>query len=121
MGWKEFFLKFSDTAGITLLFAALGSGFALWAQSNRAPPKPITSGAALMVVAAGQIVGAVATAFCYGYLGWSLFTAPAVGAFCGLAGIAILMTGLKVGYRIEERGGDIADKAIDTVTNKKGT
>lgn len=121
MTWREFIRENADTAGITLVFAALGSGFMLWASANRQTTiKAVTPGRAIMVIAAGQLVGAVATAFCFGFLSWNLFVAPGVGALCGLVGVFILMASIKGGERIEDRGADLADRGIELIARKKG-
>lgn len=111
MGWHEFVTKYADTLGITALFAALSSGMLLWIGNE-----PITKGRALMIVAAGQLVASVATAVAHGYLQWSIFVAPAVGATCGLVAMPMIWSVVKAGKQVENHAGEIADKAIDKVT-----
>ncbi len=111
MSWRDFLSHYADTLGVTAMFAMLGSGFLLWIGSD-----PISKGKALAVLAAGQFVSGIATAFVHGYLGWSIFVAPAVGATCGLVALPIILAVAKGGKRVEARADDIADKAIDKVS-----
>ena len=110
VGWHEFFDKYLETLGVSALFAALSSGMLLWIGSE-----PITKGRALLIVAAGQFVAAIATAFVHGYLNWSIFVAPAVGATCGLVALPAIWTVVRAGQRVEGHAEEIADKAIDKV------
>lgn len=111
MGWHDFLSKYAETLGVSALFAALSSGMLLWIGSE-----PITKGRALLIVAAGQFVASIATAFVHGYLQWSIFVAPAVGATCGLVAMPAIWTIVKAGRRVEGHADEIADKAIDKVT-----
>ena len=112
MTWREFIETNADTLGVTLFFAALGSAFMLRVR-------PVTPGKALTVFAAGQLAGNVATAVCFGYLGWSIFLAPLIGTLCGLVGLYILMTTIKAGARVEDRGSDVGDVLIEKLGKKK--
>jgi hypothetical protein len=111
MGWHEFLAKYAETLGVSALFAALSSGMLLWIGSE-----PITKGRALLIVAAGQFVASIATAFVHGYLNWNIFVAPAVGATCGLVALPAIISVVKAGKTVEGHAGDIAEKAIDKVT-----
>ncbi len=113
MSWREFLNHYADTLGVTAAFALLGSGFLLWVGADKVP---LSRGKALIVLAAGQFVSGIATAFVHGYLGWSIFVAPAVGSVCGLVALPIIMAVAKGGKRVEMRADDIADKAIDKVS-----
>ena len=114
MGWREFWDHYWQTLGVTAAFAFGGSGFLLWASSQTVSP-----GRALLVIAAGQGVQAAATAFFMGYLGWNIFLAPVVGLVCGLVALPLILAVVKVGQRIEDRAGDIADQQIDRFGRKK--
>lgn len=118
MEWKEFFDAHASTMGITLVFSFIGSGALLWARANI---QPVTALRALTVIAAGQLVAAIVTPIFFGFLLWSKFIAPLVGALSGLVGIFLLRTGIKVGERIEGRGDDIADAGINILKRKSGT
>ena len=111
MGWKDFLANYAETLGVSALFAMLSSGMLLWIGSE-----PISKGRALMIVAAGQLVTGAATAFVHGYLQWSIFVAPAVGATCGLVALPVIWSVVKAGRRVEGHADDIADRAIDKVT-----
>jgi len=111
MGWREFLSNYAETLGVSALFAALSSGMLLWIGSE-----PLTKGRALLIVAAGQFVASIATAFVHGYLQWSIFIAPAVGATAGLVALPAIFTVVKAGRRIEGHADELADKAIDKVT-----
>lgn len=119
MTWREFLANYADTLGITALFAFFGSGFLLWAGVDAVTP--ISKGRALIVLAAGQFVSGIATAFVHGYLGWSIFAAPAVGSVCGLVALPIIMAVAKGGRRVEMRADDLADKGIDLLPGRKSS
>lgn len=110
MTWREFWTQYADTVGVALVFALFGSGFALWASSNK---KPITRGQALVVVAAGLLVASIATALVHGYLGWNIFLAPCVGFLCGLLALPIIWTVIRGGRRVEMRADDLADHGLE--------
>lgn len=117
MGWREFIESHLDTLGVTLFFAALSSAFMVKAREHTVRP---TFGRALLVFGGGQIVGASAMSFVTGYLGWSIFVAPVVGSVCGISGMFILMAAIRAGQRIEDRGGEIGDAAVDAVKRRGG-
>ena len=109
--WRDFVATYAETLGVSAMFALLSSGMLLWIGSE-----PISKGRALLIVAAGQFVTGIATAFVHGYLQWSIFVAPAVGATCGLVALPVIWTVVKAGRRVEGHADEIADKAIDKVT-----
>lgn len=107
--WREFFEKNISTLGVTLVFAALGSGVALWSADLS---NPVTKGRALFVLATGQLVNFCVTVYCLGVLQWSQFIAPGVGMVCGLIGVSVISV-------IMRRGPQIADSGIDIALRKK--
>lgn len=117
MTWRDFFRDYIDTLGVTLFFAVLASGFMLKAREKKVP---ITTGWAIMVIVAGQLVGCVTTAVVFPYLGWSGFFAPLVGTLSGLIGIFFLMATIGAGERVEMRGADIGDAGLDILSKKLG-
>lgn len=117
MTWRDFLNQYADTMGVTALFALLGSGFLLFIGGDRTP---LSRGRAVIVLAAGQFVSGIATAVVHGYLGWSIFVAPAVGAVCGLVALPIILAVAKGGRRVEMRADDIADMGLDKIGVKKG-
>ncbi len=117
MTWRDFVHHYADTLGVAAFFALLGSGLLLFVGSDKVP---LSRGRALTVLAAGQFVAAIATAFVHGVLGWSIFLAPFVGAVCGLVALPIILAVVKGGRRVEMRADDIADTALDKVGVKKG-
>lgn len=117
MTWREFIHTYADTLGVTALFALLGSGFLLFVGADRTP---LSRGRAVTVLAAGQFVSGIATAFVHGYLGWSIFVAPAVGSVCGLVALPLILAVAKGGRRVEMRADDIADSGLDKLGVKKG-
>lgn len=117
MTWREFIQDNADTLGITLFFSALASAFMLKAREGQ---NPITPARALLVISSGQIVGSAATAFLFGYLGWNIFIAPAIGAITGLTGVFVMMGTIKSGERVEERGGELGDAGMNIVKKHFG-
>lgn len=117
MSWREFFRDYAETLGVTLFFAAVASGFMLKAREKKSP---ITAWHAVLVIVAGQVTGSVVTAFAFGYLGWSGFFAPLIGTLCGLVGLFFLMAILGAGERVELRGADLGDAAIDLAAKQLG-
>lgn len=109
--WPQFIERYAHTLGITLAFAFGGAGLLLWSSREK-----YTTSRALLVIAAGQCLGAGATAFVHGYLSWSIFVAPVVGVVCGLVALPILLGIAKVGDRIGQRFPDIGDKLVDKYT-----
>lgn len=116
MSWREFLHHYADTLGVAAFFALLGAGFLLFVGADKVP---LSRGRAISVLAAGQFVSGIATALVHGYLGWSIFLAPAVGSVCGLVALPIIMAVAKGGRRVEMRADDIADSALDKVGVKK--
>lgn len=117
MSWREFLHHYADTLGVAAFFALLGSGFLLFVGSERVP---LSRGRAITVLAAGQFVSGIATALVHGYLGWSIFVAPAVGSVCGLVALPIILAVARGGRRVEMRADDIADAGLDKLGVKKG-
>lgn len=118
--WAQVWSDLSDTLGVTAAFAGLGSGMALWVNSNSAATGNTTPSQALIVIAAGQLVAAAAAVFVHGYLGWPVVVAPAFGAVCGVLGIVLVRTLVKGGKRVEDRADDLADKAVNMLPGKGG-
>ena len=110
--WQDFWRDYAETLGIALAFAFGGSAFALWNVAN----PTVRQGFSLIV--GGQFVTAIATIVMHGYLGWSVFWAPAIGAVGGLCAMPILFAVMKGGKRIEDRADDLTDSAIKRVTGK---
>jgi len=116
--WREFVVHYADTLGVTAVFALLGSGLLLFIGADKTP---LSRGRAVTVLAAGQFVSAIATAFVHGYLGWSIFVAPAIGAVAGLVALPVILAVAKGGRRVEMRADDIADTALEKLSVKKGS
>lgn len=112
--WAQWWAANVETLGVALTFAFGGSGFLLWAVDKG----PFSTGRVLSVIAAGQFVTGIATAFVHGYLGWSIFVAPAVGSVCGLVALPMIFAIAKGGKRVETRADDIADKGINMIPGK---
>lgn len=108
--WRDFFNEHGSTLGVTLVFAALGSGISLWAADLS---NPVTKTRALFVLATGQLVNFCVTVYCLGVLQWSQFVAPGVGAICGIIGISVISVIIK-------RAPQIADTGVDIALRKKG-
>lgn len=117
MSWRDFLHQYADTLGVTAIFALLGAGFLLFIGGDKAP---LSRGRAITVLAAGQFVSGIATAIVHGYLGWSIFLAPAVGSVCGLVALPLILAVAKGGRRVEMRADDIADSGLDRLGVKKG-
>lgn len=106
--WPQFIERYAQTLGITLAFAFSGAGLFLWSSREK-----YTTSRGFLVIAAGQCLGAGATAFVHGYLGWSIFVAPAVGVVCGLVALPMMIGVVRIGERIGRRLPDIGEKLID--------
>lgn len=117
MTWREFLNQYADTMGVTAVFALLGASFLLWTEADR--KAPLSRGRALTVLSAALLVSGIATAFVHGYLGWTIFVAPLVGAVSGLVALPLILAVAKGGRRVEMRADDIADKGIDLLPGKK--
>lgn len=113
--WQQFIQRYAETLGITLAFAFGGAGLLLWSSREK-----YTTSRGLLVIAAGQCLGAGATAFVHGYLGWNIFVAPVVGVVCGLVALPILVGIAKVGERIGQRFPDLGEKLLNKYVPWKG-
>ena len=106
--WTQFWERYVETLGVTLAFAFGGAGLLLWSSRET-----YTASRALLVVVAGQCLGAGATAFVHGYLGWNIFVAPLVGVTCGLVALPVLLGVAKMGERLGKRVPGIGEKIMD--------
>lgn len=111
--WSQFVERYAQTLGVALGFAFGGSALLLWSSKET-----ITTSRALLVIFAGQCLGAGATAFVHGYLRWNIFVSPVVGVVCGLVALPILTGIAKVGDRLGARMPDVGDRVIDKYTDK---
>ena len=112
--WSQFVERLWQTLGVTLAFAFGGAGLLLWSSRET-----YTASRALLVIISGQCLGAGATAFVHGYLGWNIFVAPAVGVICGLVALPILIGVAKIGERVGARFPDLGEKIINKYVPRK--
>lgn len=114
--WVSWWNENAATLGITLAFAGFGSGVGLKASD----PSKATNMRAVAVIASGQLVSGATSVAAHGVFGLSPLYAPLIGVACGLLGIFAVRTVLRGGERIEQRGGDLADKGINMLPGGKG-
>lgn len=117
MEWDAFITKNIPTIGVTMVFAAIGSGVMLWVRSTK---EPVTMSRAAFAFASGQFAALIITPIAFGVMLWSKFFAPLIGALCGLVGVFFIRGTVKGGERIEGRADDIADAGIDILKKKGG-
>lgn len=113
--WQQFIDRYAQTVGVALAFAFGGAALLLWSSRET-----YTTSRAFLVIASGQCLGAGATAFVHGYLGWSIFAAPFVGVVCGLIALPILLGIAKVGERFGQRLPDLGEEVVNKYVPKKG-
>jgi hypothetical protein len=109
--WLDFWNKTGETLGIAAAFCFGGASFVLWVSNDTYTPRR-----GLTVIVAGQIVTAAATAFIHGYLGWSIFLAPAVGLLAGLVSLPLLLAIIKVS---QDKASDVVTAVVKKVSGDK--
>lgn len=114
--WASWWHENATTLGITLACAGFGSAIAL--KAGDADKR--SNLRAVAVIGAGQLVSGAVSVAAHGVFGISPLYAPLIGVACGLLGIFAVRTVLRGGARVEERGGDLADRGIDMLPGSKG-
>ncbi len=106
--WLDFWNKTGETLGIAAAFAFGGAAFLLWVSPEAYTPKR-----GLTVILGGQVLNAATTAFVHGYLGWSVFVAPAVGLVVGLIAVPVMMAIIALA---QDKAGDWIAALVKKVT-----
>ena len=113
--WTEFVWSYADSLGVAELFALFAGGILLHVGVPSLPDGKMSNGRAFLVLSAGMMVAAIATAIVIGYLGWSFLFAPLVGGVAGLVALPLILAVARGGKRVQDRAEDLTDRAIDKV------
>ena len=105
--WLTWWHDTAETIGIALAFSFGGSGFVLWSGKDYSVQR------GLVVILAGLVVTAVATALVHGYFGGSAYLAPLVGLVCGIVAMPVLNAVAQISReRALEAVGALVNKAL---------